>query len=189
MTTATPSYDQAALAATFLTALRDHGFDFHAGVPCSLLKHLIKRFDSEPEWGYISAVREDSALSLACGAWFGGRTPVVYMQNSGLGTSLNALQSLVQMNEVPLLIVVSWRGEGGADGVPQGSTSKPGFVDAPEHVFTGARMTAQLDLCEVPYRVLDPDRIAEDVAAIATVMRTTERPVALIVRKGIFGGE
>jgi len=176
-------------AAAFLAALEHNGYDFHAGVPCSLLKHLISRFDTEPRWGYISAVREDSAIGLAGGAWLGGRTPVVYMQNSGLGVSINALQSLSQMYELPVLLVISWRGEGGVHGVPESSTSKPGFVDAPEHIGMGDRTMPLLDLCGIPWRMLNPDAIDADVAAITATLRQTRLPVALVVRKGIFGGD
>ena len=49
----------------FFAALKENGYDFFTGVPCSLLKGVIRRFDEEPEWGYISAVREDSALGIA----------------------------------------------------------------------------------------------------------------------------
>lgn len=176
-----------ARADAFLAALEGQGYDFHAGVPCSLLKFLIKRFDDEPRWGYVSAVREDSALALAAGAWFGGRRPVIYLQNSGLGVIINALQSLSQSYAMPCLMVISWRGEGGLEGVPEGSTSRPGFVDAPEHIEMGLRMTALLDVCSVPWRVLDPANMEADVRAVTAVMEETRRPVALIVRKGIFG--
>ena len=61
----------------FLEALSANGYDFFTGVPCSLLKGVIRRFDEEPQWGYVSAVREDSALGMAAGAFLGGKQPVV----------------------------------------------------------------------------------------------------------------
>ena len=51
----------------FLGALEAAGYDFFTGVPCSLLKGVIRRFDEEPRWGYVSAVREDSAMGIAAG--------------------------------------------------------------------------------------------------------------------------
>jgi sulfopyruvate decarboxylase subunit alpha len=174
-------------ADAFLRLLEEAGYGFHAGVPCSLLKTLIQRFDDEPRWGYVSAVREDSAVGLAAGAWMGGRLPVVYMQNSGLGVAVNALQSLSQMYSLPVLVVVTWRGEGGPAGIPPGSPGKTGFVDAPEHIAMGMRMTALLEACDLPYRILDRARMREDVREVTALVTAARRPAALVVRKGIFG--
>lgn len=165
-------------SAEFLETLGAHGYDFFAGVPCSLLKGVIRRFDEEPEWGYVSAVREDSALGMAAGAWMAGRKPAVFMQNSGLGVSLNALVSLNVIYEIPTLIVVSWRGKDGRD--------------APEHLVMGEIMTDFFDgitlgeMKGLPWRVLGADTIAEDVAAVTGQIDARRLPGALIVPKGIL---
>ena len=156
----------------FLAALRDEGYDFFTGVPCSLLKGVIRRFDEEPEWGYVSAVREDSAVGIAAGAFMAGRKPAVFMQNSGLGVCMNALVSLNAIYEIPSLIVVSWRGKDG--------------LDAPEHIVMGRIMQSYFDQIELPWRVLSPDTVAEDVAAITQEIDARKVPGALIVPKGIL---
>ena len=85
-----------------LAALLDrHGFDFYTGVPCSLVEDLIAALERRPDAPWLPAVREDVAVGMAAGAWLGGRRPVVVMQNSGLGTSLNALASLSLMYGFP----------------------------------------------------------------------------------------
>jgi sulfopyruvate decarboxylase TPP-binding subunit len=81
-----------ALAKEFVDLLMAKGFDFFAGVPCSLLDGLIR--EAESRGRYIAAVREDAAIGLAAGAYFAGKRPAVLMQNSGLGYCLNALTSL-----------------------------------------------------------------------------------------------
>jgi hypothetical protein len=81
-------------APELVAALKAAGFDFFAGVPCSLLKGLVSILDADPDAHYVSATREDSALGMAAGAYLGGKTPMVLMQNSGLGVSVNALASL-----------------------------------------------------------------------------------------------
>ena len=162
----------------FLEALEDNGYDFFAGVPCSLLKGVIRRFDEEERYGYVSAVREDSALGMAAGAYMAGKKPAVFMQNSGLGVSLNAIVSLNVIYEIPSLIVVSWRGKDGQD--------------APEHLVMGEIMTEYFDgitlgeMKGLPWRILDPDTIAEDVAAITKEIDERKVPGALIVAKGIL---
>jgi sulfopyruvate decarboxylase subunit alpha len=155
----------------FLDALEREGFDFFAGVPCSLLTGVIRLLDSEPRYGYVSAVKEDAAVGMAAGAYLGGGRPVVFMQNSGLGTSFNALASLTLMYELPLLIVVSWRGQG---------------KDAPEHLLMGQITGDVLDTLGVPYQVLEAERIDEQVAEAARQMEASHKPVALVVPKGIL---
>ena len=174
--------------APFLEALKHEGYDFFCGVPCSLLKTLIAVFDRDPSWGYVSAVREDSAVGLAVGAFMGGRQPAVFMQNSGLGVSVNALASLSRMYDCPALLVVSWRGEGGDEGVPVASTSKAGFVDAPEHIQMGEITPRLFDTLQIPWRSLDPRHAPAQLAELTKVMKKTSKPVALLVRKGIFDG-
>jgi sulfopyruvate decarboxylase subunit alpha len=155
----------------FLEALEREGFDFFAGVPCSLLTGVIRLLDSEPRYGYVSAVKEDAAIGMAAGAYLGGGRPVVFMQNSGLGTSFNALASLTLMYELPLLIVVSWRGQG---------------KDAPEHLLMGQITGDVLETLGVPFQVLEAERIDEQVAEAALQMDTTHKAVALVVPKGIL---
>src|SRR4030095_2278824 len=74
--------------------LERRGFDFFAGVPCSLIEDLLATLQGHPRLPYIPPPREYVAVGLAAGAGFAGRRPAVLMQNSGLGTSLNALASL-----------------------------------------------------------------------------------------------
>src|SRR5687768_2754923 len=104
---------------------------------------------------------------MAAGAWFAGRRPCVLMQNSGLGTSLNALASLSLMYGLPALLVVTWRGHEGKD--------------APEHILTGAITPNLLDLLGIPHRVLSTETAAADIAWAAKEMDARMQPVALVV--------
>ncbi|MCP5065980.1 MAG: sulfopyruvate decarboxylase subunit alpha [bacterium] len=156
----------------FLGALEAQGYDFFTGVPCSLLKGVIRRFDEEPKWGYVSAVREDSAVGIAAGAHMAGKQPAVFMQNSGLGVCLNALVSLNMIYEIPALIVVSWRGKDG--------------IDAPEHLMMGEIMESYWDQIHLPHQVLGEDTISEDIATITAKIKDKRMPGALIVPKGIL---
>jgi sulfopyruvate decarboxylase subunit alpha len=160
-------------SAEFLAALKEAGFDFFVGVPCSLLKGLVSLLDQDKDAGYISATREDSAIGMAVGAWLGGRLPMVLMQNSGLGVSVNALASLSLMYEVPTLLVISFRGEGGND--------------APEHILMGEIMIPVLDLLKIPHRVLDPrEPLGLKVRWAKDVLSSTKKPVALIAPAGVL---
>lgn len=156
----------------FLDLLERHGYNFFTGVPCSLFEGVTRILDAEPRYGYLSAVREDSAIGVAAGAYLGGRQPVVFMQNSGFGVSVNALVSLNQIYDIPALLVVSWRGQGGHD--------------APEHLVMGAVMEDLLRLLQIPFVASTPHTMDDDVEALTRTMRDTRKPVALVVPKGML---
>jgi len=151
--------------------LERRGFDFFAGVPCSLIEDLIATLEGHPRLPYIPAPREDVAVGLAAGAWFAGRRPAVLMQNSGLGTSLNALASLALMYGLPSLLLVTWRGHRGKD--------------APEHILTGEISPRLLELLGIPYRVLAADTLEADLSWVVETMDRAMQPVALLVPPGV----
>ena len=146
-------------------------FDFFTGVPCSLIESLIEALEHDARVGYLPAVREDVAVGVAAGAWLAGRRPVVLMQNSGLGTSLNALASLSLMYGLPVLLVVTWRGYQGKD--------------APEHLLMGEITPALLQLLGIPHRVLARDSIDADLDWAVHAMDERGAPVALVVPPGV----
>ena len=120
---------------------------------------------------YVPAPREDSAIGVASGAAVAGERCVVLMQNSGLGYSLNVLTSFNLIYDVPVLLVVSWRGRDGNDAV--------------EHDVIGAKFLDLLDLFDLPYAVLDHADPAGSVAAVVRRMETEQRCSVLVVPEAI----
>jgi phosphonopyruvate decarboxylase len=155
--------------------LEDLGYDFFAGVPCSLIEGVLSALDVHPRLPYVAAVREDVAVGLAAGAWLGGKRPAVLFQNSGLGTGLNALASLALLYKLPSLLVVTWRGSGEAD--------------APEHLLTGAITPRLLDLLGIRHRALTPTSVEKDLAWATREADERMEPVALLVPPGVFEDE
>jgi phosphonopyruvate decarboxylase len=146
------------------------GFDFFTGVPCSLVKGILAEL--ERRGLFTVDTREDAALGLAAGAYLGGRLPVVVMQNSGLGVSLNAIASLQRLYKIPALLLVTWRGHDGAD--------------APEHNIMGPVTRGVLDLFGVPHRApAAPDALVAAVDWAADAIAATGEPAAIIVRPGL----
>jgi sulfopyruvate decarboxylase alpha subunit len=154
----------------FVDRLLTAGFDFFTGVPCSLVGPVIAELEARGL--YLGETREDAALGVAAGAWLGGRLPVVVMQNSGLGVSLNALGSLHLLYRIPTLLLVTWRGHEGAD--------------APEHLVLGAVLPRLLDLFAIAWRAPTAASADDDVAWAAAHLRESRQPVALVVRPGLF---
>ena len=163
---------RAITSSDFCDALEKLGFNFFTGVPCSLFRPLYQELGNRSHWKYIPAVREDSAVGIAVGAYMAGRKPVVVMQNSGLGYSLNAFTSLVLIYKIPLLVLIGWRGYKG--------------LDAPEHIVMGAAMLDILADVDIPYTVLGEGNIRQELIKAAEWMIETEKPVFLAVRRGVL---
>ena len=157
--------------ASFVDRLVAAGVDFFTGVPCSLVGGVIAELERRRL--YFGELREDAALGVAAGAYMAGKLPLVVMQNSGLGVSLNALGSLHLLYEMPALLLITWRGYEGKD--------------APEHLVMGAVLPRLLDLFEIPHRAPDPAAALADVDWAVGRMCETRKPVALLVRPGLFG--
>jgi phosphonopyruvate decarboxylase len=156
----------------FVAIAEAEGYDFFAGVPCSLVGDAIAALETHPRLPYVPAVREDVAVGVAAGAWLAGRSPLVIMQNSGLGTSLNAVVSLSLMYRLPALLLVTWRGYAGKD--------------APEHIVMGEISPRLLDLIGVPHRVLAAGTVAADIAWARAESTRLSQPVALLLPPGVM---
>jgi len=163
----------------FFDLLQKTGVSFVTGVPDSLLKPVCDFIqDRIPPDRHVVAANEGCAVALAAGHYLGTGNPgLVYMQNSGLGNATNPLTSLAdrEVYGIPMLLLIGWRG-------------RPGFKDEPQHVKQGRITCGLLDVLEVPYCTLS-DRHADldkEYAKIVRVMLGENRPVAMVVSKGVF---
>ena len=101
------------------------------------------------------ATREEEAFGIAAGLYLGGAKPTVMLQSSGLGNSLNALTSLLLPYQIPVLILISMRGDAGEWNdaqVPMGRAVRPicdaiglphATVDTPESTADTVRLVGQ----------------------------------------------
>ena len=125
-------------ADSFLQSARKRGFDFFTGVPCSFLTPFINGTIKDHGLSYIGATSEGEAVAIAAGAWLAGRKSVVMFQNSGLGNAVNPLTSLNFPFQIPVLIIVTWRGQ-------------PGLPDEPQHELMGEITQSLLNLLIAPH--------------------------------------
>lgn len=157
----------------FLTDLNSNGFSLATGVPCSYFKDLLIAIKEYDKILYIPATREDEAIGIACGYYFGGKRSLVFMQNSGFATIGDSLTSLAQLYKVPLLILVSYRGL---------------EVDAnfPEHSLMGKITEDVLRAYQIPYLTLEEDDWKSVMRKALNKMDQTSLPVCLLVEKGVL---
>ena len=155
------------------------GADFFVGVPDSQLRALcdalIEEYGSEAP--HVIAANEGTAAGIAAGHYLAtGRSPLVYLQNSGEGNIVNALASLLHEKAygIPLIFVIGWRGE-------------PMVKDEPQHAYQGEVTLPLLDLMQVEHFVLSKETRSEEVRAAMAHFRPlleAGRSVAFVVRKG-----
>ena len=158
--------------ARFAGIARRAGFRFYTGVPCSHLGPLLDHVALAPDLRFVPAANEGDAVAIASGAALGGTPAIALFQNSGLGNAVNPLTSLNLVSRIPVLLLVSWRGEPG------------GAPDEPQHEVMGAITPRLLDLMGIPWTILPeaPDAIEGAVAAAARHLEHARTPYALVVR-------
>src|SRR5687767_6230134 len=98
-------------------------------VPDNPLSHVLRILREQfADVRTTLATREEEAFGIAAGLYLGGVRPTVMLQSSGLGNSLNALTSLVLPYKIPMLIIISMRGDAGEWNdaqVPMGRAVRP----------------------------------------------------------------
>jgi phosphonopyruvate decarboxylase len=161
-------------ASSFIDAARNRGFRLFTGVPCSYLKPLINAVIDDESLAYVAAANEGDAVAIAAGAELGGTRAVAIFQNSGLGNAVNPLTSLVYTSRLPVLLVVTLRGEPG------------GTPDEPQHELMGRITTRLLEEMAIPwaYFPTDEDDLAPVMDRAEASIGHERQPFALVMRKG-----
>ncbi len=153
------------LEALTVDLFKQSGIDLVATLPCDRFKNLLPLI--EEDFYEIQLSREEDGVGICAGAYLSGAKPLMLIQSTGIGNLLGALTTLHVEYELPLPIVVSWRGiyrEG-----------------TPTHVYWGAHLKAVLKALDVRtfevHRPHDLDRVAE---GIRTAYETNLPTVTLI---------
>lgn len=160
-------------------ALLADGIDFFTGVPDSLLKSICAYItDHASKKQHIIAANEGAAVSIAAGHYLAsGNLPLVYMQNSGMGNTVNPLLSLAdeKVYSLPMILMIGWRGE-------------PGVKDEPQHKKQGEVTLDLLNAMQIPFVVLDTEENAalRQIHDIIISAKDKSIPHAIIIRKDTF---
>jgi phosphonopyruvate decarboxylase len=160
-------------ASDFIGPAKALGFTRWAGVPCSFLTPFINSVIDDPDMSYLSAANEGDAVAIASGAALAGQRSVAMMQNSGLGNAVSPLSSLNWVFRIPILLIVTLRGE-------------PGLQDEPQHELMGQITGRILDELQIPWDWFP--READSVEGALMVanwhMDRSGLPYAFIMKKG-----
>ena len=165
-------------AREFIGAAAGRGFSLYTGVPCSYLTPFINQVLNDRALRYVGAVNEGDAVAIAAGAVLGGQGAIAMFQNSGLGNAVNPLTSLTWTFRLPVLLIVTWRGQPG------------GAADEPQHELMGGITPRLLELMDIPWRPFPAatQEIAPALDAATRHFESEHRPFAFVMSKGAVAG-
>ncbi len=157
----------ATVSEQLLQQLKDNGADFFVSVPCKLLGGLIALLEQDSSITYVPVTREEEGLGVCAGAYLGGKTPVMVMQNTGVGTTMTSLCSLGLYFQLPITMIISHRGSPGEPvgaQVPMGNTVRP-----------------LLETIGVPAFNFSDGSQVDRVGDLVKYAQTSQRPVAALL--------
>ena len=146
------------------------GVNFVSGVPCGVLRHIIKNLDDDPRVLHVPANRESEAVGLVAGAYLAGKRPVIYMQNSGFFSASNDIASLLIPYEIPVFFVVSYRGCEGEDAI--------------QHLFTGKSTEKLIESFGLHFEVFDQHDLNNLIRSMFQKMLERSLPTVLLLKRG-----
>ena len=129
---------------------KDEDITFFTGVPDSTFKSWMSFLEDNNDkyLTNIIASNECEAVGIATGYHLStNKFGVVYLQNAGLGKTVNPITSLIdkEIYSIPMLLMIGWRGE-------------PGKKDEPQHKKMGRITLPLLELLEIPFSILPKEK-------------------------------
>src|SRR5215218_6762626 len=137
-------------------ALKANGIRLLSVLPETWLVHLVSLAEEDPEMVLVRLAKEEEGVGISAGAHLAGVNSVMLMQNHGFLASINGIVSLAHLYKIPLLMLISYRGEFGerdpwqtqGGGVTEGLLQSLGIpyqrLDDPAHVATRVRKAQAL---------------------------------------------
>lgn len=152
--------------------IKDSGIDLILSLPCILLKRLLEIIDEKHEIQHIPITREEEGVGIAAGAYLGGRTPAILMQNSGLGNSINAIKSLLQLYKIPVIFIMSHRGDEG----------EKIFAQIP----MGKLTPHLLDLLNIKTFIIESVENINEIKSAANFSRKSTESVGVLLKRSLW---
>jgi sulfopyruvate decarboxylase alpha subunit len=157
-------------------ALRRNGIRLFATVPDYIVSQVLEHLWADEECNVITTTREEEGLGLLSGAYLGGKRGALLMQNSGLGNCVNTLGSLNVASQIPVVMVISHRGDLGEFN--------------PAQIPVGQAAGRILEALDVRY--VSPSTVDEFEAQADGLIKfsyTRSTPVAFVLPPELTGGK
>jgi sulfopyruvate decarboxylase subunit alpha len=149
-----------------ISNLKEGGSDFFLSVPCKLLANMITILEADKEVYYSAIPREEEGMGICAGAYLGNKLPCIMMQNTGIGNSVNAIVSLLQLYQMPVVFLISYRG---TPGEPVGAQG--GMASITEEI---------LDTLRIPVLHCSDEKDLEKISTFTNHAKVIEGPVAIL---------
>ena len=157
-------------------ALKACGIRLVSALPETWLVHLIKMAEDDPEMILVRLAKEEEGVGVSAGAHLAGAKSAMLMQNHGFLQSVNGIVSLARLYRIPLLMLISYRGEMGERDPWQ---TEGGGVTEPI-----------LRALDIPYERLDePAHVTYRIKKAQTLAESSLKPVALLLCRDLMWEE
>ena len=154
-------------------ALKANGVRIISALPETWLVHLVSMSDEDPDVTLVRLNKEEEGVGISAGAHLAGVKSAMLMQNHGLLASVNGIVSLAQLYRIPLLMLISYRGEMGERDSWQ---TEGGLATEPLLRSLG-----------IPYRKLrDPASVEREIREEQTLANSALRPVAVLLTRELM---
>src|SRR5262245_46051084 len=157
-------------------ALRASGIRLISALPETWLVHLIRMAEDDPDMILVRLAKEEEGVGISAGAHLAGVKSAMLMQNHGFLASINGIVSCSQLYRIPLLMVISFRGELGERD--------------PWQTEGGGVTEDLLRALRIPFAYLDdPSHVASRVAKAQTLALSSNKPAALLLCRDLMWEE
>ncbi len=157
-------------------ALKTAGVRLMSALPETWLVHLIRMADEDPDMMLVRLAKEEEGVGISAGAHLAGVKSAMLMQNHGFLASINGIVSLAFLYRIPLLMLISYRGEFGEKD--------------PWQTQGGGATEGLLQSLRIPYlRLDDPQHIARRIQQAQTLAESALQPVALLLTRDLMWEE
>src|SRR5919205_66051 len=157
-------------------SLKGCGIGLMSALPETWLVHLIRMADDDPEMTLVRLAKEEEGVGISAGAHLAGVKSAMLMQNHGFLASINGIVSCAQLYRIPLLMLISYRGE---------------FGERDPWQTEGGGVTEDLlRALRIPFSYLDrPDHVAPRIGKAQTLALSANKPVALLLCRDLMWDE
>lgn len=154
-------------------ALKARGVGLISALPETWLVHLIRMAEDDPDMVLVRLAKEEEGVGLSMGAHLAGVKSAMLMQNHGFLAAINGIVSGAQLYRIPLLMLISHRGEFGERDPWQ---TEGGGVT--EHTLQALR---------IPYALLESmDHVEHRIDKALALAQSALRPVALLLCRDLM---
>jgi sulfopyruvate decarboxylase subunit alpha len=167
-----------------VTVSREHSKLVYAGIkaagirsisalPETWLVYLLQLAANDPAMRLIEVAKEEEAIGIAAGAYFGGEPHALLMQNHGFLAGINGIVSLAQLYKLPLTMLIALRGHWGEP--------------YPWHTRGGIVTEEVLRALQIPFEYArDPQKISRQIREAHTFAHSALSPVALLLTRDLM---